>query len=392
MHLTHIYVLASNAGIPPYFPPSKALACLDAVPLDKAKSSAFIDYLNPFLQFQSSLAYLKNPPIGYTLPGVDIIGGLDQIKSNIQSGTYKSQWAFEKDVYALINLMPKDFHLTMGKSMPLSNVFEFITSVHLVSVSADGLAVPQVFFKSRQNLFPALAIITNNLIADLDAMNDANLAGVTLDWTASPLISIDNTPASDFLQVVSLYSNYQDPDALYNQLFYSPAQAKQGSGDGYCLYLHPFGLEDSSSYIFANDTSKPKAFSNFAYLRGNFSDINSGSDLFTASVLPPTITATPTTAAAIKARALASVDPYPTNPVAVHPQGYIAGYFLDGYDDTCVLAMSAFEGSNNTDTQDSANIQLTIQNTLSSCTAAGKTKLIVDLSANGGGIIFNGYV
>jgi hypothetical protein len=68
------------------------------VPLDGARSSAFIDYLNSFLQFQSTLAYLKNPPTGYTLPIVDIIGGLDEIKKNIQRGSYTSQWAFEKDV------------------------------------------------------------------------------------------------------------------------------------------------------------------------------------------------------------------------------------------------------------------------------------------------------
>jgi len=96
------------------------------VPLDGARSSAFIDYLNPFLQFQSTLAYLKNPPTGYTLPGVDIIGGLDEIKKNIQKGSYTSQWAFEKDVNALVKIMPKDFHPTLGPSVPLSHVFFFL--------------------------------------------------------------------------------------------------------------------------------------------------------------------------------------------------------------------------------------------------------------------------
>jgi hypothetical protein len=126
------------------------------VPLDEAKSSAFIDYLNPFLQFQSTLAYLKSPPAGYTLPGVDIIGGLDEIKKNIQSGSYTSQWAFEKDVNALVNIMPKDFHLTLGRSVPLSQVFSFYTSLHLVSLSTDGLQVPQVYVKSERDSFKSL--------------------------------------------------------------------------------------------------------------------------------------------------------------------------------------------------------------------------------------------
>jgi hypothetical protein len=126
------------------------------VPLDGTKSSAFIDYLNPFLQFQSTLAYLKNPPSGYTLPGVDIIGGLDEIKNHIQSGSYTSQWAFEKDVNALVNIMPKDFHLTLGLSVPLSHVFSFYTSLHLVSLSTDGLQVPQVYVKSERDSFISL--------------------------------------------------------------------------------------------------------------------------------------------------------------------------------------------------------------------------------------------
>jgi hypothetical protein len=129
----------------PFVPPSKALACLEAVPLDVAKSIAFIDYLRPFLQFQSSLAYLKNPPKGYTMPGVDIIGGLDQIKQNLQNGVYKSQWGFEKDVNALVNIMPKDFHVVLP--LPLSNVFAFARDLHLVSISSDGLKTPQIYVK-----------------------------------------------------------------------------------------------------------------------------------------------------------------------------------------------------------------------------------------------------
>lgn len=230
------------------------------------------------------------------------------------------------------------------------------------------------------------------MIADLDAINAASLAGITLNWTASPIVSIDNTPISDYLQVVSLYGNYEDPDALYNQLFYSPAQAQQKAGDGYHSFLNTFGLKDTSSFIFSNDTSNPKIYNNFAYITGNFSNINSGADLFTVSVLPQATTAAPTTQAAIKERSLPTANPYPPNPIAQHPQGYISGYFLDGYDDTCVLQMSAFEGSNTTDPNDAAEIQQTIQSTLAQCTAAGKTKLIVDLSANGGGLVFNGHV
>lgn len=232
---------------------------------------------------------------------------------------------------------------------------------------------------------------TNNAVADLDAMNAAYSAGITLNWKASSLVSIDSIPVSDYLQVISLFGNYQDPDALYNTLFYSPAQAQGRSGDGYNNYLNTFGLKDTSSFVFANDTSTPKVFPNFAYVSGNFSNINSGSDLFSKSVLPHTTTTTSTTTAAIKERSLPTANAYPTNRIAQHPQGYISGYFLNGYDDTCVLQMSAFEGSNTTDLIDDVEIQATVQSTLLQCYGAGKTKLIIDLQANGGGLVFNGY-
>jgi hypothetical protein len=79
------------------------------------------------------------------MPGVDIIGGLDQIKQNLQNGVYKSQWGFEKDVNALVNIMPKDFHVVLP--LPLSNVFAFARDLHLVSISSDGLKTPQIYVK-----------------------------------------------------------------------------------------------------------------------------------------------------------------------------------------------------------------------------------------------------
>lgn len=221
-------------------------------------------------------------------------------------------------------------------------------------------------------------------------MATANLAGITLNWLPSSVESIDNVPVSDYLQVKSLYSVYQDPDALFNQLFYSPALAFQNNGDAFSLRSNPFGLNDTSSFIFANDT-KPQVFSNFAYVVGNFTNINSGADLFSKFVLPATTT-TSTQQATTTQPPLTTITGYPNNPVAAHPQGYTVGFFLDGYNDTCILVMSGFEGQNTQDTRDQLEQQQAIQDTLSNCTAAGKTKLIIDLSANGGGHVFSGLV
>lgn len=128
-------------------PPSLALSCLQSVPLDNNRSSLFLDYIAPYLEFQSTLSYLKDPPTGYLLPGVDIFGGLSQIKRNLESGAYKNQWRFEVDLYTLVNILPHDFHLNLP--MPLLNVFNFGTYISAVSISTDGLSTPQVYLKGQ---------------------------------------------------------------------------------------------------------------------------------------------------------------------------------------------------------------------------------------------------
>ena len=140
--------LTDTATRPLKFPASWASNCLKSVPLNASLSSAFVDYVEPYLQFQSTLAYLKDPPIGYTLPGVDILGGLAQIKSSLETFMYDSQWDFEVDLWSLVNVLPHDFHMNLP--LPLLNVFGFFPSTGpLVSVSKNGLTTPNVYFKSK---------------------------------------------------------------------------------------------------------------------------------------------------------------------------------------------------------------------------------------------------
>jgi hypothetical protein len=206
-------------------------------------------------------------------------------------------------------------------------------------------------------------------------------------------VSIDSQPISQYLQTLSLFGNYEDPDTLFNQLFTSPALASQKQGDSYFYGYNKFGLNDTTSYIFANDTTKPKIVANAAYVEQNFTDIDSGVALFSKVVLPTTTSATPTESSAPTTTStpppIHTITGYPNNPIALHPEFYTAGFFLEGSTDVCVLAMSSFAGKLPNAEQ---LMQQTIRETLSNCTHAGKTKLIIDVSANGGGAIFNGYV
>ena len=66
----------------------------------------------------------------------------------------------------------------------------------------------------------------------------------------------------------------------------------------------------------------------------------------------------------------------------------VSGYFLDddpAYEDVAVLSMVSFEPDF------PVEFQSVVQTLISDAKAAGKTKLVVDVSSNGGGIILTGY-
>jgi len=79
-----------------------------------------------------------------TLVGVDILGGLAKISDNIRSGAYKNQFSFEKDLYTLVNVLPRDFHMNLPLPL-ISSIFEFNRQLGLVSVSLNGQALPQLY-------------------------------------------------------------------------------------------------------------------------------------------------------------------------------------------------------------------------------------------------------
>lgn len=68
-----------------------AYQCLQSVPLDAEGAALQIEGMKFFAQFQSTLAYLKEPPKGYLYPAVDIVGALDQISDKLAQGKYSNE-------------------------------------------------------------------------------------------------------------------------------------------------------------------------------------------------------------------------------------------------------------------------------------------------------------
>lgn len=255
-----------------------------------------------------------------------------------------------------------------------------------------------------------------SIVADLTIAFQSNSS---LSWQPSPVISINGMPVVDYLQsLATTFGGQQDPDALYNTLFPSIPYGVGGSGDGFKIptgsayALHFLG--DTTSWTFANGTTSTTQ--NHAYpVAQVFDGVDSGAALFSAVDLPQTTTANTasTTALPYNTTSVVPVSTYvPTttsssttpvltvpgypSPIIKHSNNIIAGYFLEGagFSDTAVLAITAFEYQDpqtGDATAASLEMQLVIQEFLADCTSAGKTKLIVDLSANGGGVVMNGY-
>ena len=88
--------MATDTAAVPTIPASIAWDCLQSVPLHADDAVPWLESLKPYINWQSTLAYLKDPPpSGYLEPGVDVYGELDAMISNINAyaGEYDLEFA-----------------------------------------------------------------------------------------------------------------------------------------------------------------------------------------------------------------------------------------------------------------------------------------------------------
>lgn len=242
----------------------------------------------------------------------------------------------------------------------------------LVSISEDGTSLPKVY-------------------VDDDILFQPNTTKI------SPVESIDDIPIDNFLTREAHIQPLQDPDAQYNAIFWSPAiQTKFGDQFRQGSYILDF--PDSHIVRFSNGSTKE--YPNLAVVNVDFSAIDSGEKLHEQVEVPKPNATLPSENTADDTTEIPSVESvlrYPKNPAAIHRYGgYISGYLLEDDKDICVLAVFTFQtqyvgtaGYNHT--VDLLDYRRVIRETLSACKADGRTRLIVDMSANTGGYIDMGY-
>ncbi|KAK2040928.1 peptidase S41 family protein [Colletotrichum somersetense] len=354
-------------------PPSVAFNCLSTVVIDKQKDLDLINYLEPFVAFQSTLDTLIDPPEGYLLPGVDVIGGFGQIRANLLKDVYKSQVEFALDLKRVFT-QAADGHFNYNPS--ILDLFTFFSRSTLVSVSDDGLSVPKVY------------------------LQDDFLKSQVDDTKVCDIKSIGGVPITEWLEGQSFKVLSQDPDSKYNALFRTnPATQAQSGGNAFAV-RYAGEAPDTQVIKFTNDTEYTDKL--VAAVRTDLVPfIGSPKAIHSAVELPPT--ATPTSTSAESPTSLPSTaKPAPTQipgyplPIAQHASNWISGYFLDGsgYEDTAVLAVLSFapsEINSANGTFELAEAKRVVEDFLKKSKKAGKTKLIIDVQANGGGFVAAGF-
>ncbi|KAF2709675.1 peptidase S41 family protein-like protein [Pleomassaria siparia CBS 279.74] len=373
----------------PTVPAQLAYDCITSVPFNQSAALALVDGIVPYVKWQSTTAYLKDPPAEYIekiQDPVDLWADLGAIRDKVVAGDYTNEFEFGWDVY-IFSQQTHDGHFVFVPDV-IGTVFNWARQTPLVSVSADGVELPKPYVYSD-----ILAESFNNIT-----------------YIPSPVYKINGKDALEFLEDWSQLGSLQDRDALYNNVFYELASVSLGgagagigtfAGSGRGRWPYP-GAE--TTLEFENGTTL--TYSNYARVLIPFDGITDGESLYqlwftgnqptateaepgpSNSTTPsPTLSATATAATTTTTTTSIPAPGYPP-PVLREENNLIGGYYLDGeYSDVAVLSVPSFVSL------DTAEIpfQQIGEKFLAAARAAGKTKLVIDVSANGGGTILQGY-
>lgn len=143
--------------------------CLKSVPVDVQEDEALIEEMQYFVDWQSNLAWIENPPTGYTEKKADIQQEIKDISGKLKD--YEDEYSVQRDL-SLAIAKGYDFHFEWRPD--ILNLFPFkrgnvglglMDEFAIVSVSDDGLKLPKLYnyCKSPSIYFLTLHILILHL-------------------------------------------------------------------------------------------------------------------------------------------------------------------------------------------------------------------------------------
>ncbi|KAF2130075.1 hypothetical protein P153DRAFT_315688 [Dothidotthia symphoricarpi CBS 119687] len=359
---------------------SDAYACLTSVPFNDAVATRFIKYLNETLQFQSTLAYLKNPPTGYQQPAVDVLSELSKIQTDVTSRVYRNQYQFEIDVQHLL-YRAHDAHLYLSGG--ITSAFSFLAPYSITAASSDGLSLPKVY-------------LTSDVIESRDQ-----------GWTPSPIKTINNEDVVEYLtRLASLNAvGGIEPHADWNQLFYTPTLATLGAGSIWdsSVNFYPgdeiaLTMENGTDYLdyWLALWNEPYAtgplttggdFYNYFVLGLLPASYNRSDGFFNPAYAPRKSSPPAATSRPQNSWRGVTNESYPDPDVwqeglDVLADGIVSGYFLPDVD-AAVLSIPSFGQSGYA----IGNFSQAITDFIFNVTDANLTRVVIDLQQNTGGAV-----
>ena len=373
------------------FTAKQAYDCLTSVPFNAAVATRFLKYYNDTIQFQSTLAYLKNPPSSYQQPAIDILGGLEQIQEDVDNGAFPNQYAFEATLQNLV-YSAHDAHFQLDAGILAA--FTFLSPYSIVALSEDGVQTPKVYVTDDIALttdsFKPSAIKTINgqdVTAYLTQFAAANSVGnlePNADW--NDLMSSFAAYIQDDYSIFESYVEFYPGDtitlgfengttsgpepwmAIYNSP--GPTGPLATGGDFYNFFV--LGFYPAS---FDPNATDPCAAS------------DSSTDSSTSTSTSSNSSSTSTTSIGADATATSWPDSaYPKNTDIYQPGlypyggGFLTGYFLKNIS-TAVLSIPSFDMSGD----DIQTFSDTVQKFLNASHTAGMKTVLIDLQQNLGG-------
>ncbi|TLS26603.1 hypothetical protein PpBr36_04996 [Pyricularia pennisetigena] len=370
-------------------PAKMAFDCLQTVPNKVGPAQEMIRSLKAFVGWQSTLAFLKAPPRDYMLPPTDILGGLDAIADSAQKGQYKSEYEFQTAILEHL-VTAHDGHFSYRPDVFKAFTFRNQLIAKIASVSVDGAAVPKLY-----QLDPLVKSINNS-------------TGTAQKGFPPAIVKINGQDAATLIESLNLkYSSFQDPDSQWNSQL--PSYATPNSAP----VLAASRVYQGEKVTLTYEDGSEKSEESFALLRAgvNFTGVKTGEDFYKRFCTPNAVLSSPdniafqiqktnstTNGTAPSTKKKPKVQPfiqgYPWPVIRDDGSNITHGYFLNGtgYDEVAVLALNAFAPEVDGQAVNYVkNFQEVVADFLVKCKDEGKTKLIVDLTGNGGGIIVAGY-
>ncbi|KAK2001902.1 hypothetical protein LX36DRAFT_733092 [Colletotrichum falcatum] len=333
-----------------------------SVPLHKEAAIALVDAIRPYLEWQSNLAYLKNPPAGYAHEPFDLVGHLQKVRERLVTDGYQGEVDFQEDLFEM-TAKTRDGHFTFLPDA-LTSVFRFSRPFALVSYAKDPLSLPVI-----------------------KTFDEVKIAGDV----AKTVLRINGIDASEFLQgLADRGSCCHDRDAAYNFMFYSKATEKLGFAGAFKAmgwHNHLYPGENTTLEYAAGEVSTA---ANVASILLPFSNISDGESFYRKfCVHGSKQSPLPGGASARKAASRRSALQFEQDPEPVirSNDGAVSGYYLndEGLEDVAILNVATF------DTNEPAIFQMTVDSFFESCKGEGKSKIIVDLRMNHGGYLLQGH-